>query len=116
MRAVAEMAPAVPLSTAHCVYLRPGTIPARSWSRIAFASNLHDSALMEQTIDSGCHFLGDISRGLASIVEKAVSKWGLPNGSILGGEPSGAVIGGLRYGEGRLYIQNARVRVFWQAP
>jgi hypothetical protein len=48
--------------------------------------------------------LGDISRGLASIVEKAVSKWGLPNGSILGGEPSGAVIGGLRYGEGRLYI------------
>jgi hypothetical protein len=41
---------------------------------------------------------------------------GLAERLYLGGEPSGAVIGGLRYGEGRLYIQNSRVRVFWQAP
>jgi hypothetical protein len=29
-----------------------------------------------------------------------VSKWGLPNGYILGEEASGAFIGGLRYGDG----------------
>jgi hypothetical protein len=68
-------------------------------------------------IDAGHHFFGGISRGLASIVEKAVSQWGLPNGYILGEEASGAFIGGLRYGEGRLYTKNAGdLRVFWQGP
>ena len=70
-----------------------------------------------ELIDAGHHFFGDISRGLASIVEKAVSQWGLPNGYILGEEASGAFIGGLRYGEGRLYTKNAGdLRVFWQGP
>ena len=70
-----------------------------------------------ELVDAGHHFFGDISRGLASIVEKAVSQWGLPNGYILGEEASGAFIGGLRYGEGRLYTKNAGdLRVFWQGP
>jgi hypothetical protein len=70
-----------------------------------------------EVIDAGHRFFGGVSRGLASIVEKAVSQWGLPNGYILGEEASGAFIGGLRYGEGRLYTKNAGdVRVFWQGP
>jgi hypothetical protein len=70
-----------------------------------------------EIIDAGHHFFGGISSGLASIVEKAVSQWGLPNGYILGEEASGAFIGGLRYGEGTLYTRNAGdVRVFWQGP
>jgi hypothetical protein len=70
-----------------------------------------------EVVDAGHHFFGGISRGLASIVEKAVSQWGLPNGYILGEEASGAFIGGLRYGEGTLYTKNAGdVRVFWQGP
>jgi hypothetical protein len=40
-------------------------------------------------------------------VEKAVSRWGLPNGYILGEEGGGACIGGLRYGNGKLYNKNA---------
>ena len=31
-------------------------------------------------IDAGHRFFGGVSRGLAEIVEKAVSQWGLPNG------------------------------------
>jgi hypothetical protein len=70
-----------------------------------------------EVVDAGHHFFGGISRGLASIVEKAVSQWGLPNGYILGEEASGAFVGGLRYGEGTLYTRNAGdVRVFWQGP
>jgi len=70
-----------------------------------------------EVINAGHHFFGGISRGLASIVEKAVSQWGLPNGYILGEEASGAFIGGLRYGEGRLFTKNAGdMRVFWQGP
>jgi hypothetical protein len=70
-----------------------------------------------EVIDAGHHFFGGISRGLASVVEKAVSQWGLPNGYILGEEASGAFIGGLRYGDGTLYTKNVGdVRVFWQGP
>jgi hypothetical protein len=70
-----------------------------------------------EVIDAGHHFFGGISRGLASVVEKAVSQWGLPNGYILGEEASGAFIGGLRYGDGTLYTKTAGdVRVFWQGP
>jgi hypothetical protein len=70
-----------------------------------------------EIIDAGHHFFGSVSRGLAGLVEKAVSKWGLPNGYVLGEEASGAFIGGLRYGDGTLYTRNAgAVRVFWQGP
>jgi hypothetical protein len=70
-----------------------------------------------EIIDAGHHFFGGVSRGLASIVEKAVSQWGLPNGYVLGEEAAGAFIGGLRYGDGTLYTKNAGdVRVYWQGP
>jgi hypothetical protein len=70
-----------------------------------------------ELVDAGHRFFGGVSRGLASIIEKAVSKWGLPNGYILGEEAGGAFIGGLRYGEGTLYTKNAGdLRVFWQGP
>jgi len=70
-----------------------------------------------ELIDAGHRFFGGVSRGLAMIVEKAVSRWGQPNGYILGEEASGAFVGGLRYGDGTLYTKNAGdIRVFWQGP
>jgi hypothetical protein len=70
-----------------------------------------------EVIDAGHRFFGSVSRGLAQIVEKAGSQWGLPNGYILGPEASGAFAVGLRYGEGVLYTKNAGdVKVFWQGP
>jgi hypothetical protein len=71
----------------------------------------------DEVIAAGHHFFGSVSRELALIVEKAVSRWGLPNGYILGEEAGGAFIGGLRYGDGKLYTKNAGdVRVYWQGP
>jgi hypothetical protein len=70
-----------------------------------------------ELLDAGHRFFGDISRGLASVVEKAVSQWGQPNGYVLGEEAGGAFVGGLRYGDGTLYTKNAGdLRVFWQGP
>ena len=70
-----------------------------------------------EIIEAGHHFFGGVSRGLATIVEKAVSQWGLPNGYVLGEEAGGAFVGGLRYGDGTLYTKNAGdVRVFWEGP
>jgi hypothetical protein len=40
----------------------------------------------DEIIDAGHHFFGGISKGIASIVEKAADQWGQPNGYILGEE------------------------------
>jgi hypothetical protein len=70
-----------------------------------------------EIVDAGHRFFGTISRGLAQIVEKAGSQFGLPNGYVLGQEAGGAVVAGVRYGEGVLYTKNAGdLRVFWQGP
>jgi len=70
-----------------------------------------------EIVDAGHRFYGTISRGLAQIVEKAGSQFGLPNGYVLGQEAGGAVVAGVRYGEGILYTKNAGdLRVFWQGP
>ncbi len=37
-----------------------------------------------ELIDAGHRFFGGVSRGLAMVVEKAVSQWGQPNGYVLG--------------------------------
>ena len=71
----------------------------------------------QEIIDAGHGFFGTVSRGLATVVEKATAQWGQPNGYILGEEASGAFVGGLRYGEGKLYTKNAGdLRVYWQGP
>jgi hypothetical protein len=87
----------------------------------AFALSISASRAQEYTaqeiIDSGHKFFGATSGGLASVVEKIFSSYGLPNGYVLGEEGSGAFIGGLTYGEGTLYTKNAGDhKVFWQGP
>jgi hypothetical protein len=70
-----------------------------------------------ELINEGHKFFGTVSEGLASVVEHAVSGYGQPNGYILGEEGSGAIIGGVRFGEGILYTKNAgQHKVFWQGP
>jgi hypothetical protein len=70
-----------------------------------------------ELVTAGHRFFGTVSRGLATLIEKAVSQWGLPNGYVLGEEAGGAFFGGLRYGEGMLYTKNAGdLKVYWQGP
>lgn len=71
----------------------------------------------QEIVDSGHKFFGATSGGLASVVEKVFASYGLPNGYLLGEEGSGAIIGGLTYGEGTLYTKNAGDhKAFWQGP
>jgi len=91
------------------VIAAPAQPPGPNASANQYSSN--------EIVDAGHHFFGGVSRGLATVVEKAVSQWGQPNGYILGEEAGGAFVGGLRYGDGTLYTKNAGdVRVFWQGP
>ena len=89
----------------------------RSRSAQQVSSRAPDRFSSNELVDAGHRFFGSVSRGLAQVVEKAVSQWGLPNGYILGEEAGGAFVAGLRYGEGMLYTKNAGdLRVYWQGP
>ena len=84
----------------------------------AFAQgSLSDTYSGDELVDSGKQFFGDASQGLASVVERAVSEFGLPNGYILGEDAGGALFAGARYGEGTVYTRNAgQYAVYWQGP
>jgi hypothetical protein len=87
------------------------------------AATLHVNAAraqgytMQEIVDAGHGFFGATSGGLASVIETIFASYGLPNGYVLGEEGSGALVGGLTYGEGTLHTKNAGDhRVFWQGP
>lgn len=70
-----------------------------------------------ELVETGTRFFGDVSQGLAGVVEHAIARYGLPNGYIVGREASGALGAGARYGEGTLYTKNAgQHQVYWQGP
>jgi hypothetical protein len=107
--AAAQPAPTPPAAVGPPAAAAPPPQPPQPSANNQFSSN--------EVIEAGHHFFGGLSRGLAMVVEKAVSQWGLPNGYVLGEEAGGAFIGGLRYGDGTLYTKNAGdVRVYWQGP
>ena len=84
---------------------------------IAHAQGRPGTFSPDELVQEGHRFFGTVSRGLAQIVEQAVSRWGQPNGYILGQEGGGAFVVGLRYGDGKLYTKNAGDRrVFWEGP
>ena len=102
------------------VFFPLGTEPSLAQATTPAASNSSSQSAQyssNEVIDAGHRFFGTVSRGLAEIVEKAVSQWGLPNGYVLGEEAGGAWVAGLRYGEGVMYTKNAGDRrVYWQGP
>jgi hypothetical protein len=99
------------LSLAVAFGLSFGVAPAMA------AGSVSDTFSADEILKTGGDFFGSVSQGLASVVEKAVSQFGLPNGYILGDEGSGAFILGARYGEGTLYTRNqGDYSLFWQGP
>jgi hypothetical protein len=81
------------------------------------AGSVGDTFTVNEIVNTRGQFFGSVSQGLASVVEKAASQFGLPNGYILGEEGSGAFVIGARYGEGKLYPRNqGDYSLFWQGP
>src|SRR5690606_20149757 len=71
----------------------------------------------EELVEKGSEFFGSVAQGLASVIERSVSEYGLPNAYILGQEGSGALFAGARYGDGTMFTRNAGERpLYWQGP
>ncbi len=63
------------------------------------------------------NFFGVTSETVASAVEHVFREQGRPTGYIAGEEASGAIILGLRYGKGLLYMKRRPpLQVYWRGP
>ncbi|MGE3830005.1 MAG: DUF1134 domain-containing protein [Parvibaculaceae bacterium] len=71
----------------------------------------------EEILLEGHKFFGKATRGLGEAVEYAFSNQGEPTAYIVGEEAAGALVGGLRYGEGIIYYKSGiRQKIYWQGP
>jgi len=101
------------------IVVRPAAALLAVFALLAFSATASraEQYSAQEIVDAGHTFFGETSGGLATLVEKAFSAYGLPNGYVLGEEGSGAIVGGLTYGEGTLFTKNAGDhKVFWQGP
>jgi hypothetical protein len=71
----------------------------------------------EEVVAAASDFFGGASEGLAKAIERAFSDYGRPSAYLLGEEGSGALVVGLRYGQGTLrYKGGGEMPVYWQGP
>jgi hypothetical protein len=71
----------------------------------------------EEIVTKGHQFFGKASRGISEAVEFLFQSQGEPTAYIVGEEGSGAMIGGLRFGEGTIYYKDGTTqKIYWQGP
>src|SRR6185295_18375254 len=71
----------------------------------------------EEIVEAGHMFFGKAARGLGEAVEYLFQSQGEPTAYIVGEEGSGAMIGGLRFGEGTIYYKDGITqKIYWQGP
>lgn len=81
------------------------------------ASGAADTYSEGEVVGAVEDWLGVSAETAGSIIERVFSDLGRPNAYIYGGEGSGAVGVGLRYGDGTLVTKTGESRkVYWQGP
>lgn len=107
----------------------PAPIPADGTAKQAYANIPRPSAPMvaalepddgftiDEIRDATRGFFGTVSTSLAAVIEHAFKNSGRPTGYILGQEGGGAFLGGLRYGDGTVYVRTGGTqKIYWHGP
>lgn len=70
-----------------------------------------------QTTQEAVDFLGGSAEAIAQVVDRAFAQYGRPNAIIKGEEGGGAVVVGVRYGQGEFMSKTGiKQKVYWQGP
>ena len=81
------------------------------------ASQEQDGYDQYQTTQEAVDFLGGAAEAIAQVVDRAFAQYGRPNAIIKGEEGGGAVVLGVRYGQGEFMAKTGVTqKVFWQGP
>ena len=104
----------VSLAIALCFASASTTSMAQTTGSIAKSKSTFTT---EEILTKGHQFFGKASRGISEAVEYLFQSQGEPTAYIVGEEGSGAVIGGLRFGEGTIYYKDGTTqKIYWQGP
>ena len=104
----------VSLAIALCLASASSTLMAQTTGSIAKPKSTFTT---EEIVAKGHQFFGKASRGISEAVEYLFQSQGEPTAYIVGEEGSGAMIGGLRFGEGTIYYKDGTTqRIYWQGP
>lgn len=76
-----------------------------------------DGYTIDEIRDATRGFFGTVSTSLASVIEYAFKQSGRPSAYILGKEGGGALLAGVRYGKGTMYLRSGGTQeVYWHGP
>jgi hypothetical protein len=76
-----------------------------------------DKFSQNEIVQAAAGFFGTTTEAVAKAVQRVFADQGLPDAYITGEEGSGAVVVGLRYGQGWLVRKHREAtRVYWQGP
>jgi hypothetical protein len=71
----------------------------------------------DELVNQVSDFFGVAAETAGALIEKVFKDNGQPTGYIAGQEASAAFVGGLRYGNGLLYMKNRRpTKIYWRGP
>jgi hypothetical protein len=103
------------LSVAACATSDEPPTPTTSTQTIAKGEA--DTYSQNEIVDAVSDFFGTTAEAAGQAVARIFADNGRPNAYIKGTEAAGAVVFGLRYGDGTLQMKNgAREKVYWQGP
>ena len=76
-----------------------------------------DTYSKDDIVSAASDFFGTTSEAVGQAVARVFQDNGRPNGYIKGTEGAGAIVVGLRYGDGTLQMKNGTTeKVYWQGP
>lgn len=88
--------------------------PATAEGEVERAADRFDQ---NEVVQAASNFFGTTTEAVAKAVQRVFSDEGLPDAYITGDEGSGAVVVGLRYGQGWLIRKHQPpTRVYWRGP
>lgn len=78
---------------------------------------IDDGYTIDEIKDATRGFFGTISTNLAGVIEHAFGQAGRPTAYVLGTEAGGALLAGVRYGSGKLFLRAGGSRkIWWHGP
>jgi hypothetical protein len=90
-------------------------LPLTAWC--AANASADDTYDQDTVIKEAEGFFGKGAKGIAQVIAKVFKEKGRPNGFIKGEEAGGALVVGVRYGDGTLQMKDGeRRKVHWQGP
>ena len=95
----------------------PAPAPPSPSSAPEPAAPQEDGYTIDEIRAASAGFFGQVSANLGSVIEHVFHKAGRPTGYVLGTEGGGALLAGVRYGKGTLYLRSGGTQpIFWHGP